>query len=136
VPLADSHPKMVMDWLSFWPEIAYWGPRFVKELWGVESVYITENGCAAKDKLNLKGEVLDTDRLLYLRRHFQQASRAVTEGWPLKGYFVWSMLDNFEWAHGYDRRFGIVYVNYTTLERTPKLSARFVQETIRSRSVV
>lgn len=131
VPLSDSHPTMVMSWLSFWPEITYWGPRFLKELWGVESVYITENGCAAKDKLNLKGEVLDTDRVLYLRQHFKQASRAAAEGWPLKGYFVWSMLDNFEWAHGYDRRFGIVYVNYTTLERTPKLSARFLQETIR-----
>lgn len=110
VPFSESHPRLTMPWLHFGPQISYWAPRFMKELWGVESVYITENGCAALDRPNLDGEILDTDRLTYLRAHLQSAQRAVAEGWPLHGYFAWSLLDNFEWAHGYERRFGLFYV--------------------------
>jgi beta-glucosidase len=135
VPVADSHPKFLFDWLRLGPEITYWSSRFVKELWNVNEVYITENGCAGDDKPTRAGEILDTDRVLYLRQHLISATRAVAEGWPLKGYFAWSLLDNFEWAHGYIRRFGLFYVNFTTLERTPKLSAEFLRETIRQRSV-
>jgi len=73
---------------------------------------------------------------MYLRNHFIAAHRAVSEGWPLKGYFVWSLMDNFEWCWGYTKRFGIVYVNYTTLERTPKLSAKFYREVIAKNAVL
>jgi beta-glucosidase len=136
VPFAASHPRMHMPWLALGPQITYWAPRFAKELWDVEAFYITENGCAADDLQTLGGEVLDTDRLVYLRAHFQSAARAVAEGWPLKGYFVWSLLDNFEWAYGYTRRFGITYVNYQTQERTPKLSAHWYRDVIRERKVL
>jgi beta-glucosidase len=101
----------------------------------VDEIYITENGCAGVDKRTPRGEIFDTERVLYLRQHFIAASRAVAEGLPLKGYFVWSLLDNFEWAHGFMRRFGLFYVNFTTLERTPKLSAEFVRETISQSAV-
>lgn len=121
---------MEMPWLYLGPQIAYWGLRWANEIWGVQDVRITENGCAAEDKLTPDGEVYDTDRVMYLRNHFIAAHRAVSEGYPLKGYFVWSLMDNFEWCWGYTKRFGIVYVNYTTLERIPKLSAKFYREVI------
>ena len=136
VPLPKSYPRMVPEWLFVGPSITYWGPRFVRELWGVESIYITENGCACDDRQEPDGDVWDTDRVMYLRQHFIAASRAVQEGIPLKGYFVWSLMDNFEWQKGYTERFGIVYVNYQTLKRTPKLSAKFYRETIARNTVV
>lgn len=136
VPFAVSHPRFSMPWLTFGPGITYWAPRFAKELWNVDRFYITENGCAADDHPNFDGEVYDTDRVAYLRSHFQQALRAVDEGWPLKGYFVWSLLDNFEWAYGYTKRFGIVHVNYSTLARKPKLSAHYYRALIADGVVV
>lgn len=136
VPHPGSYPRMEMPWLYLGPQIAYWGPRWANEIWGVQDVRITENGCAAEDKLTPDGEVYDTDRVMYLRNHFIAAHRAVSEGYPLKGYFVWSLMDNFEWCWGYTKRFGIVYVNYTTLERIPKLSAKFYREVIARNRVV
>lgn len=131
VEFPESYPRMNMPWLRICPDITYWTPRFLKELWNVDAVYVTENGCAAMDKYSPDGEIYDTDRVMYLQNHFRCAARAVEEGWPLKGYFVWSLLDNFEWACGYEKRFGLVYVNYQTLERTPKLSAKYYREVIR-----
>ena len=136
IPLPAGYPKMDMPWLHVGPDITYWAPRFLKEIWNVDAVYITENGCAAQDKPASDGEIYDTDRTMYLRHHFLAAQRATAEGWPLKGYFVWSLMDNFEWSWGYTKRFGIVYVNYETLERIPKLSAKFYRETIRQNAVV
>ena len=101
----------------------------------MNNVMITENGCSADDKLS-GGHVYDTDRVMYLRNHFVQAHRAVSEGWPLTGYFLWSLLDNFEWNDGYSKRFGIYYVNFETLERTPKLSAEFYRGVIARRAIV
>lgn len=136
VPHPESYPRMEMPWLYLGPQIAYWGPRWLKEIWDVDDVRITENGCASQDRLAPNGEVYDTDRVMYLRNHFIAAHRAISEGWPLKGYFVWSLMDNFEWCWGYTKRFGIVYVNYSTLERIPKLSAKFYREVIKGNSVV
>jgi beta-glucosidase len=132
----ESYPKMNMPWAHIGPQVVYWPVRFLKEIWNVDDVYITENGCAAKDKLTPDKEVLDTDRIMFLREHFIWAQRAVREGLPLKGYFVWSLLDNFEWARGFSKRFGLVYVNYRTLERTPKLSAHYYKQVIEQSAVV
>ena len=136
IPMPESYPRMVMPWLYIGPQILYWGPRFVSELWKVKAVYITENGCAALDKLTDKEEVLDVDRVMFLRQHFMVMHRTVTEGWPLKGYFLWSLMDNFEWCYGYTRRFGVHYVNYQTLKRIPKLSANYYKEVIQRNAVV
>ncbi|MDW8105826.1 MAG: GH1 family beta-glucosidase, partial [Armatimonadota bacterium] len=87
------------------------------------SLYITENGAAFRDEVR-DGRVADADRVEYLRQHFLSAHRAIGDGVPLKGYFVWSLMDNFEWAYGYSRRFGIVYVDYATQQRIWKDSAR------------
>jgi beta-glucosidase len=72
---------------------------------------------------------------MYLQQHLIHLHRAVSDGIPVKGYFLWSLMDNFEWAMGYTRRFGIFYVNYETLERTPKLSAAFYGDVIRRNAV-
>ena len=131
----ESYPRMLMPWLFVGPSILYWAPRLVSEIWKVPAIYITENGCAAEDVPDEKGQVLDTGRVMYLQQHLIHAHRAVAEGYPLKGYFLWSLVDNFEWAWGYTRRFGICHVDYKTLVRTPKLSARFYADVIRRNAV-
>ncbi|MEW6498237.1 MAG: GH1 family beta-glucosidase [Cyanobacteriota bacterium] len=136
--LPKGYPRMNMPWLNIVPESIYWGIRHISETLGREDlpIFITENGCAAQDEVNVKNEVIDTDRIMYLRQHLKAAHRAVSEGYPLKGYFVWSLMDNFEWAWGYDRRFGITYIDYPTQERIPKASFEWYQECIRSNRVV
>jgi beta-glucosidase len=95
-------------------------------------LYVTENGCANDDVLAADGTVQDTARIDFLYGHIEAAHNALASGVPLAGYFVWSLLDNFEWAHGYDARFGIVYVDYETQERTPKASAGFYRQVAQS----
>lgn len=93
-------------------------------------IYVTENGAAFDDPPPAQGVVNDPRRAAYLRDHFAAASQAIEQGVPLKGYFVWSLLDNFEWAEGYNKRFGIIYVDYATQKRTFKSSARYYQQLI------
>ncbi len=88
-------------------------------------LYVTENGCAAIDYVSPEGIVDDRERISYLHGHLDACARAIGDGVPLRGYFVWSLLDNFEWAYGYQQRFGIVFVDFATGRRTPKQSARF-----------
>jgi beta-glucosidase len=136
VPHPASYPRMVPHWLFVGPQITYWGPRLVSDLWRPKAIYITENGCACEDRPAADGEIYDTDRVMYLRNHLVSLHRGVAEGLPVKGYFLWSLLDNFEWAEGYTQRFGITYVNYSTLERTPKLSAKYYREVMARGAVV
>ena len=130
LPLPVDFPHMASSWLTVSPECLHWGPRLVNDCWKPKAIYITENGCSANDVLNADGECLDTGRIMYLRNCLTQLAQALSDGSPVKGYFVWSLLDNFEWADGYDKRFGIVYVDFKTQLRTPKLSAHFYQAVI------
>ena len=135
VPCDAHYPRMDMPWLTIGPSILYWCPRLVCDTWNVPEVYITENGCAYPDSPDSGREILDTARVMYLEQHLIHAHRATAEGYPLKGYFLWSLLDNFEWAYGYTKRFGVNYVDYETLERIPKLSAKFYSGVIRRNAV-
>ena len=135
VPFAKSHPKMFNQWLTFGPEAMYWAPTFVQSLWGVKEIFITENGCASDDAPADDGEVYDTDRIMFLRAYLTQLQRATADGVPIKGYFQWSLMDNFEWTAGYGNRFGLVYVDFKTQKRTPKLSASFFRETANCNAV-
>jgi beta-glucosidase len=99
-----------------------------------KQLYVTENGSAYTDVLTHDREVLDPERTQYLQIHIEACARAIDRGAPLRGYFAWSLLDNFEWAFGYQMRFGIVYVDYPTLERIPKASARWYASFIRQHS--
>ena len=135
VPFNASHPKMRSSWHVIGPESLYWAPKFVQSLWNAKEIYITENGCAADDKMAEDSKVYDTDRVMFLRNYLTQLQRATADGVPVKGYFQWSLMDNFEWSAGYGNRFGIIYVDFKTQKRTPKLSASFYRETIRCNAV-
>jgi beta-glucosidase len=106
----------------------------LKEQFPKLPLVITENGAAFEDEV-VDGRVRDEKRVDYLRRHFVAAHRAIARGVDLRGYLVWSLLDNFEWAYGYSKRFGIVRVDYDTFERTPKDSARWVTELVREKRI-
>ncbi|MGN6171117.1 MAG: family 1 glycosylhydrolase, partial [Solirubrobacteraceae bacterium] len=135
ISINASHPKMQSDWHVLDPEVMYWAPRHVKALWDPESIFITENGCAAADVIATDGHIYDTDRVMFLRACLTQLQPATSEGVPVDGYFLWSAQDNFEWIWGYGDRFGIVYVDFDTLERTPKLSADWFRQTARQNAV-
>jgi beta-glucosidase len=130
VDMPKSYPKMQACWLEFGPDGMYWSPKLLQSLWGVKDIYITENGAASADELTGTGEVLDVDRVLFLRSYLEQLQRVVSEGVPVKGYFLWSLIDNYEWSDGYEMRFGITYVDYKTMKRTMKLSGKFYKEVI------
>ena len=98
-------------------------------------IYITENGAAFADKIDKKGEVNDESRIKYLEGHFFQAHRAIEEGVKLSGYFVWSLLDNFEWADGYSKRFGLVYTDYPTQKRIIKASGWWYKKVIEKNEI-
>jgi len=131
----ESYPHMWSPWLTIGPECIYWGVRNVCDLWKPPAVYITENGTSSDDVLK-DGRVDDTDRVMYLRNHLTHLHRAAAEGYPVKGYFLWSLMDNFEWADGFSKRFGLHYVDFKTLKRTPKLSAEWYRNVIAQNRVL
>ena len=98
---------------------------------------MTENGAAFYDPPRVDGDTAsDPLRVSYLRGHLRAAREALAAGADLRGYFVWSLFDNYEWSHGYSKRFGIVHVDFETQKRTPKASARFYSEVIRTGGAV
>ncbi|MFD5205445.1 GH1 family beta-glucosidase [Streptomyces anulatus] len=99
--------------------------------YGVQRIYVTENGSAYEDVVAADGSVHDPERVRYLEEHLAACARAVDKGAPLAGYFAWSLMDNFEWAYGYDKRFGLVHVDYATQRRTVKSSGRRYAELVR-----
>jgi beta-glucosidase len=128
LPFPAKYPMMNSSWLRIGPEALYFGPRNVAKVWNVKDIYITENGCSATDVPAADGIVYDTDRIMFLRNYLTHLQRATAEGVPVRGYFHWSLMDNFEWADGYGTRFGLLHVDYATQRRTPKLSASFYRE--------
>jgi beta-glucosidase len=105
---------------------------WVKDRYGNLPIYVTENGAAFFDPPMVEGERLaDPLRVDYLRKHLEAVHAALDRGVDVRGYFVWSLLDNFEWAQGYSKRFGIVHVDFDTLERTPRDSAYWYRDVIK-----
>jgi beta-glucosidase len=138
---ADQDAPFTYSSKPFWQETTDMGWPIVpgglrRQLLWIQSIsgglplYITENGCAQKDEIGPDGRVHDLDRIRYIRKHLKICADLIKEGVNLKGYFVWSFVDNFEWAYGYSKRFGIVHVDYTTQQRTPKDSAYFFRDVI------
>jgi beta-glucosidase len=113
------------------PEVLYWTPRFFHERYHLP-IYITENGLSSMDWVDMDGRVRDFGRIDFLRRYLTEFRRAASEGVPVAGYFLWSLMDNFEWAHGYEERFGLIHVDYASQKRTLKESAYWYREVIRS----
>ena len=135
IPRQKTSPYMTLPWLLVEPESVYWAVRHTAELWNPKTIYMSENGCSSSDSF-VSGRVDDADRIMYLRNYIGQLQRAVAEGYPLAGYFLWSLVDNFEWAEGYSARFGIHYTDYATQQRIPKLSAAWYRELIAKGKVV
>lgn len=136
LPLPPSYPRADSVWLNLAPQVMYWGTRLPADLYGVKSIYITENGCGYNEEPVINGEVIDLHRREYLRSHLREIRRAIEDGVPVHGYFVWSFMDNYEWEDGYQRRFGIVHVDFATQVRTPKLSARYYTAVLKANALL
>jgi len=135
LPFSKSHPRMASAWQYIGPEALYWAPRHLQKLWKVKEIYVSENGCGAADAPRADGVVYDSDRIMFLRNCLTMLQRATAEGSPVRGYFLWSLFDNFEWVDGYATRFGLIHVDFATQKRTPKLSAAYYAEVIRRNAV-
>ncbi len=126
---AEGFPRTNFDW-AVTPEALYWGPKFLYERYK-KPIIVTENGLGSMDWVCEDGKVHDAMRIDFMSRYLKELERAASDGVDIDGYFTWSLLDNFEWAEGYYRRFGIVHVDYETLKRTPKDSYYWYKEYIK-----
>jgi len=136
LPFPPSYPAADATWLKHTPQATYWTPRFCAEIYGVKSIYITESGAGYDDAPPINGEVLDLHRRDYLRNYLRELHRGIGDGVPVNGYFLWSFMDNFEWEDGYQRRFGVVYCDFETQRRTPKLSSRWYSSVMAANALV
>ncbi|MDR1284559.1 MAG: beta-glucosidase [Opitutaceae bacterium] len=140
LPFPPSFPMTDSDWYQITPQALYWCPRLLTDIYGSQPLYIAENGCGYNDEQVIPNpnpgsgtrEVIDLHRQVLLRHYMTEMHHAITDGIPVCGYFLWSFMDNFEWGAGYGVRFGIVHVDYATQKRTPKTSARWYADLIRS----
>jgi beta-glucosidase len=126
-----GYPRSGVDWQPLRPSALYWGPTNAHERYHLP-LYLTESGLSTRDQLYLDGKVHDPQRIDYLTRALLELGRAVADGADLRGYFLWSLMDNFEWADGYKQRFGLVYVDFPTGKRVPKDSYHWYRAVIAS----
>ena len=127
-------PRTDFDWPVV-PEALRWSPFFVHERYKLP-IYITENGLASMDWVSRDGRVHDANRIDFTARYLEQLSLAIQDGADVRGYFHWSILDNFEWGAGFSKRFGLVHVDYETLKRTVKDSGHWYREVIRTNGAI
>lgn len=130
VPHAEGHSLTAFRWFVT-PEALYWLAKFLYERYG-KPIVVTENGMSNVDWVSMDGKVHDPQRIDFTRRYLRQLKRAADDGVDVRGYFHWSIMDNFEWAEGFKERFGLIYVDYPTGRRIPKDSARWYSEVIAS----
>lgn len=130
IPNPVGFPRTAAGW-PIVPEALYWGPKLLYERYHLP-IIISENGMSCHDVVSLDGKVHDPNRIDYIHRYLLALRRAYEDGVPVLGYFCWSFLDNFEWASGYDERFGLVHIDYQTQKRTPKDSCLWYCDVIAS----
>lgn len=123
-----GQPRTLMGW-PITPDVLYWAVRFLRERWGLPMM-ITENGYAGLDFIMSDGKVHDPQRIEFLKGYLHGLKQAADEGIPLIGYQYWSIMDNFEWAEGYDKRFGLIYIDYPSQRRVLKDSALWYAQLI------
>jgi beta-glucosidase len=136
IPFAKSFPTTTSKWEYIAPEALYWATKHVKDIWDVKEMYITENGSSSTDERTEDNKIYDTDRISFLRNYLTQLQRAVSENVPVKGYFYWSLMDNFEWTSGYSVTFGLYNVDFKTQKRYPKLSAEYYKQVATNNKVM
>lgn len=122
-------PMTAIGW-PITPKCLYWGPKFLFERYK-KPIIISENGMACNDTISLDGKVHDQSRIDFMQGYLKELGHVVDDGVEVTGYMYWSLMDNFEWSHGYSKRFGLVYVDYNNMRRIPKDSFYWYQETIR-----
>ncbi len=130
VPNPPGHARTSFNW-AVAPQSLRWGTRFISNRYRLP-VVVTENGMANIDWPDLDGHVRDPQRIDYTRRYLLALHQAIEDGAMIRGYFHWSLMDNFEWAEGFKERFGLVHVDFSTMKRTPKLSAHWYKDVIAS----
>jgi len=128
LPHPPGHPITSFRW-PLQPETLRWAARFLHERYGLP-LYVGENGLASMDWVHADGKVHDAGRIDYLTRYLSELRQAIADGADVRGYFQWSILDNFEWAEGYRMRFGLTYVDFVTGERIPKDSYEWYREVV------
>jgi len=131
VVVPEGAPVSDMGW-EIYPQGIYDLLMWLKNYYGDPVVYITENGMALKDEIK-DNSVDDTERIKYLNDHLENCLKAKEDGSKLKGFFVWSLMDNFEWSYGFTKRFGIIYVDYDSLKRIPKKSYYWIKDLLEKR---
>lgn len=131
LPRSSGYPCSTVDWLVMTPEALYWGPKFFYERYK-KPIMITENGMCNTDWVSLDGKVHDPQRIDFLHRYLRLLKQAAVEGVPVDGYFIWTLTDNFEWAEGYSKRYGLVYVDFESQKRVLKDSAYWYRDVISS----
>ena len=129
LPAPETSPQNTMGWEVHPPTLGKL-LRWLHEDYDFPSILITENGCPMPDEVRENGQIIDDDRLRFVRDHLIEVHSAIADGVPVEGYLVWSLFDNFEWAWGYGPTFGIVEVDFDTLERRPKKSADWYRDAI------
>ncbi|MFM7542943.1 MAG: GH1 family beta-glucosidase [Actinomycetales bacterium] len=128
----ENVKRTFMDWEVHAPALAEYLIR-IHRLYAPKEMYVTENGSAWDDRL-VNGKIEDDERISYFKEHLAAIESAREAGAPIHGYFAWSLLDNFEWAYGYEKRFGLIYVDYKTQERIPKKSAHYYRQLLLDRA--
>ncbi|HET9901488.1 MAG TPA: family 1 glycosylhydrolase, partial [Actinomycetes bacterium] len=138
LPLLDAHgvvPQSLSTTQMGWPVeadgLTELLVRLRRDYSGLPPIYITENGAAYDDYVDPEGGVDDEERIAYLDGHLRAVHDAIAKGVDVRGYFCWSLMDNFEWAEGYSKRFGLFFVDYPTQQRIPKASARWYADVVR-----
>jgi beta-glucosidase len=134
VPMVPEEELTDMGWEVF-PDGLYELLHRVNREYKPSKIYITENGAAYADGPDEKGRIADVCRVEYLRDHFAAVHHALADNVPVRGHFVWSLLDNFEWALGYEKRFGLYWVDFVTQERRPKQSAFYYRNVIAANAI-
>ena len=129
-----SVPVTSMNW-GVTPKAMYWAIKYVCDNYDVKKLYITENGAAYVDTVTHDGKIHDWDRIDFLAKYISEMRRAVSDGYKVDGYFLWSLFDNFEWAAGYTQRLGAVYVDYPTQKRIYKDSAYWYKDLARKNTL-
>lgn len=134
VEFRDGYPRTAFNW-PVTPEALYWGPRFCFERYK-KPLIVTENGLSVRDWVSLDGAVHDAARIDFTTRYLRALMRAIEDGADVRGYFHWSVMDNFEWAEGYKERFGLIHIDYRSQQRTLKDSAYWYRRVIESNGKV
>ncbi len=133
--LEDKNIKLTLMGWEIVPEAYYDQIMDLKNNYGNPNIYLTENGAAYPDKIDENGEINDIDRIDYFKKYLDAVHKAINDGAKVKSYFAWTFMDNFEWALGFEKRFGIVHVDFKTLKRTPKKSYFFFKDLVENNSI-